>query len=134
METTTEVRPYEISFLIRSEEDLQGVVALLKEHGATVTDEGQTRKLALAYPIKRVTDGYFGWLKATMTAENAKLLENASRTSNAALRLLILTDEPIKPAKVSTKKPVRKERVEKPVTASNDDLQKEIERLTSETE
>ncbi len=131
METTT-LRPYEISFVIRTEEDLKGIVALLTEHGATVTDEGSVKKLALAYPIKHVTEGYFGWLKATMTAEGAKQLENAVRTSSAVLRLLILTDEPVKPAKQTAKKSVRKEvRSEKPATASNDDLQKEIERLTA---
>lgn len=134
METTT-VRPYEISFLIKSEEDLQGVLALLKAHGATVTDEGQVRKLTLAYPIKRVTEGYFGYLKATLSADEVKKLENAARTDKSVLRLLIQTVKAPKAPKVSAKKAAaRRERVEKkaPTTASNEDLEKEIERLSTE--
>ena len=133
---TTQLRPYEISYLIRNEEDLKGVVDLLTEHGATVIDEGQVRKLSFAYPVKRVTDGYFGFLKATLSPEEVKKLENAARTSQTVLRLLIQTDEPVKAPKSSKKAAVpRAARVEKPAapaTASNDDLQKELERLTAE--
>lgn len=122
-------RTYEISFLVRGEEDVQGVAALLAEHGATVVDEGQVRKLNLAYPIKHVTDGYFGFLKATLTAEGAKALENAARTNKAVLRLLILAEAPVKAPKASDKKKAapRRERAEKPAAAAtNDDLEKAI--------
>lgn len=133
---TASLRPYEISYLIRNEEDLKGVVALLTEHGATVVDEGQVRKLSFAYPIKRVTDGYFGFLKATMTAEGVKQLENAARTSQSVLRLLIQVVPPVKAPKTSKKSAApRRERSEKPaapVAASNEDLEKELERLTAE--
>lgn len=120
-------RSYEISFLVRSEGDVQGVASLLAAHGAQVTDEGQVRKLALAYPIKHVNDGYFGYLKASMTAESAKALENAARTDKSVLRLLILTDAPVKEAKDAPKKAPRRERSEKPAAAAtNDDLEKAI--------
>lgn len=131
METGT-ARPYEISFLVRSEEDVQGVASLLAAHGAQVTDEGQVRKLNLAYPIKHVTDGYFGFLKAALTAEGAKRLENAARTDKSVLRLLILADEPAKAPKESAKKKAapRRERAEKPAAAAtNDDLEKAIAEL-----
>lgn len=128
METST-ARPYEVSFLVKTEEDVQEVVSLLGQFEATVTDEGQIKKLSLAYPIKRVTDGYFGYLKASMTPENAKKLETAVLTSKAVLRMLILADEPVKPAKESKKAP-RKERAEKPAAAAtNEDLQKALEDL-----
>lgn len=121
-------RPYEISFLVRSEGDVEGVASLLAAHGAQVTDEGQVRKLALAYPIKHVKDGYFGYLKAAMTAEGAKALENAARTDKSVLRLLILSDEPAKePKEAAPKKPARRPRAEKPAAAAtNEDLEKAI--------
>ncbi len=132
METGT-ARPYEISFLVRSEEDAQGLAALLSAHGAQVTDEGQVRKLKLAYPIKHVTDGYFGFLKASLTPENAKTLENAARTDKSVLRLLILADEPAKAAKAADdrKKPVRRERAPKAEPTTNADLEKALEELAS---
>lgn len=132
METGTN-RPYEISFLVRTEEDIKVVAALLAEHGAVVIDEGQTRKLSLAYPIKHVTEGYFGFLKVTLSADGAKKLENAARTNKSILRLLILTETPAKEPKASEKKAApRRERVEKPVAAAtNDDLEKAIEELAS---
>jgi ribosomal protein S6 len=133
METGT-ARQYEISFLVRSEEDVQGVAKLLSAHGAQVTDEGQVRKLNLAYPIKHVTDGYFGFLKATLTAEAVKTLENAARTDKSVLRLLILAESPVKEPKASAKKAAapRRERTEKPApAATNEDLEKAIEELAS---
>lgn len=132
METGT-ARPYEISFLVRSEEDVQGVASLLSAHSVQVTDEGQVRKLKLAYPIKHVTDGYFGFLKATMTPENAKMLENAVRTDKAVLRLLILADAPAKPkpAAEGKRKAPRREHAPKAETATNADLEKAIEELAS---
>lgn len=132
---TSALRPYEISFLVKSEENVQDVANLLAEHGAAVIDEGQVRKLNLAYPIKHVTDGYFGFLKATLTAEGAKTLENAARTNKAILRLLILTEAPAKAkvVKAAEKKAApRRERAEKPAAAAtNDDLEKAIEELAA---
>jgi|GEM_PF-5755872 len=131
MESVT--RPYEISFVLRAEDDLSGVVELLKEHGAQITDEGQVRKLALAYPIKRVTEGYFGFLHASLEPDAAKRLENAIRTSDAALRIMIMSVKPEKPAKpAAIRKAARKQRTA-PSAASvtNDDLQKELEKLSA---
>lgn len=131
MESVT--RTYEISFVLRAEEDLANVVALLKEHGADITDEGQVRKLALAYPIKRVTDGYFGYLMASMEPEAAKKLENTMRTSSAALRLMIQSTKPEKAPKEVKKSAARRERPAAPAGAvTNDDLQKELEKLTAD--
>lgn len=131
MESAT--RPYEISFLVRSEGDVPAVAALLAEHGAQVTDEGQVRKLALAYPVKKVTEGYFGYLVATMDAESAKKLENSARTTPQVLRLLVLTSKPAKaPKPAAVKRAARREqRAAAPAAVSNEDLAKELEKLTA---
>jgi ribosomal protein S6 len=131
MESAT--RPYEISFLVRAEEDVPALAALLSEHGAQVTDEGQVRKLALAYPVKKVTEGYFGYLVATMDPESAKKLENSARTFPQVLRLLVLSSEPAKAPKASAvKKAARRERAAAPAAVSNEDLAKELEKLTAD--
>lgn len=132
MESAT--RTYEISFLIRSEEDVPAVTALLGEHGAQVTDEGQIHKLSLAYPVKKVTDGYFGFLMASMDPEAAKKLENSARTSQSVLRMLVLAKKPAKAPKASAKKAAaRRERPVAPAAAvSNEDLAKELEKLTAD--
>lgn len=129
----SDARPYEISFLVRSEEDVQAVAALLSEHGVKVTDEGQVRRLNLAYPIRHVTEGYFGYLKALLDPATAKALENAVLTNKAVLRMLILADEPEKARPEKARKPApAAERAAAPAPAlSNADLEKELERLTT---
>ena len=71
----TQKRLYEISFLLQKEEDVTEVAQLLEEHGATVTDEGEVKKLAFAYPIDRISEGYFGYLHATIDPIKAKEIE-----------------------------------------------------------
>ena len=57
-----EQKNYELSFLIKKEEDSQKILDGLKHAGASVIHGGQTQRIRLSYPIKKENAAYFGYL------------------------------------------------------------------------
>ena len=123
----TQKRLYEISFLLQKEEDVTEVAQLLEEHGATVTDEGEVKKLAFAYPIDRISEGYFGYLHATIDPIKAKEIEEEVGLKKNIIRLLILRVE-IKKKATKKRSPQKREET-KPLT--NEELEQKIEELSA---
>jgi ribosomal protein S6 len=119
--TLNKKRSYEISFLLRSEEDVQTVVRHLSDRGAEIVSEGSVDKIRLAYTIEKENEAFFSYLHFTMDpAENATL-NNALTLDKAIIRFLIVTPPFVKSTKRRLERRGGKdEKAEEPTVASTE--------------
>lgn len=130
-------KEYEISFLVRQEGEAKEVVSALKRHGAEVSYEAPLNKIRLAYPIKRETSAYFGYVWFFAMPEAIAQVEHDLRLNKEVLRFLVVTDIVKKTA------PEKREMREAPKSAplapvaalpkekelTNEDLEKKLEEI-----
>ncbi|RJQ29341.1 30S ribosomal protein S6 [Candidatus Parcubacteria bacterium] len=138
-EELADKRDYELSFLVQREEAAREVQRLLAQHGGEMASEGQLRKIQLAYPVKKETEAYFGFLSARLHPASAKLLERDLETSAAVLRFLIIRLPSSRAVSASLQRPrvrppfVRREPSPEPqrrtASLSNEALEKKIEEI-----
>lgn len=135
-----EKKEYEISFLVRQEEEAKEVASALKRHGAEISYEGPLNKIHLAYPIKRETNAHFGFFWFFAAPEAIAQVEHDLRLSKEVLRFLVV----VNPVKKSTpeKREVREvHKVSPPATMApvaalpkekeltNEDLERKLEEI-----
>lgn len=137
-----EKREYEVAFLAKSEEHVPEAKQMLLSRGAEITEEGQVRQIALAYPIQGARQAHFGFIRAKLDPEQAKVLEKDIELHPGFLRALVLKltvsarqagsgDRPrfgnrgsAAPKSVSENRPVAT-----PAALSNEALEKKIEEI-----
>lgn len=90
MEETTR-RAYEISYLLKTEEDIGVIMNLLSQLGAEILNEGAVAEMRLAYPIKKEVRAYFGYLHFNLDSELVVKLRNELKLNNKILRFIIVT-------------------------------------------
>ena len=91
---------YELALLLKVEEDLPAVIALLKAHNGELTQEPRAKKLALAYKIEGHTEGVFVSVIFRSAPEDVKNLEHDLNVKAEVVRSLIMiapktTDRPM---------------------------------------
>jgi len=131
-------KEYEVSFLVKSEEQSQGVVKVLHHYGTEITGEGQLSKVRLAYPIKKETLAYFGYLWFTSEPSAIPQIEGDLRLSKDILRYIIVTP----PVKKTLRERQEAQESERPAPAApapvsseprkeltNEDLEKKLEEI-----
>jgi ribosomal protein S6 len=89
MEETT--KPYEISFLLRSENDAAILVKKLSDLGAEISKEGPIERVNLAYPIKKETSAFFGYVNFNAKPEIVKGINDSLGLEPKVMRFLIIT-------------------------------------------
>ncbi len=85
------VKSYEVSFLVRNEEDAAAVVKKLSDHGAEIFNEGSLSQLRLAYPIEKEESAYFGYMHFKATPDAVKGLSGSLKLESKIIRFLIIT-------------------------------------------
>ena len=129
-------KEYEISFLVRQEEQSQEVVSVLNRHGAQISHEGQVSKIRLAYPIKKEANAYFGYLWFFAEPDAVVAIDNDLRLNKEVLRFIVLTS-PVKKSS-SERRDVRETpksapQIPAPVLQerelTNEDLEKKLEEI-----
>ncbi len=81
---------YELALLLKSEDDVAGIVTLVRQHGGETVSEPRTRRLALAYPINGNTEAAFVTFVFNAPKENAKKLEGDLRLRDGVIRSMIV--------------------------------------------
>lgn len=142
---------YEIGFLAKSEEGKEWLVKTLKDRHFSIADGGDFSRIKLAYPIKKESFAYFGYLYFSGKPENIKELKNELNPSPKILRFIIIS-EPVmmeenkkqeerqiisekssfeSPAPTPAISQPLKEKPEKPKTGtlSNEELEKKLEEI-----
>jgi ribosomal protein S6 len=142
----TQVRAYEFSFLVKTEEDVAEVTKLLASHGAEIVSEGAVRHIPLSYPIEKQNEAFFGFLHARIAADHAKAIEKEAQLNKTILRFLLVllprTPQPAPPrprgerpepgavpSLVSDRDRAASPRPVDPAVLSNEELEKKIEEI-----
>lgn len=91
------MRPYEISFIVRPDVEGEGLTAVvdrvkgwLTSGGGQVTEVNVWGRRHLAYPIKKLTEGQYVFMRAQMSAQMVGGLERDLRLSEQILRFLVV--------------------------------------------
>ena len=91
MDDQQDKKAYEIGFIAKAEDGAEVVLKALKDSGATIDLEGQVSKLLLSYPIKKTSEGYFGYFHFSLEPGKLADAENSLRINPAIPRFLIVT-------------------------------------------
>ena len=83
-------KEYELGVLVATEDDLAPVMALVREHNGEPSTEPRTKKLALAYEIKKHKDAVFSYWNFKALTADAKELEKALNTKAEVIRSLMI--------------------------------------------
>jgi len=120
-------KQYTISYLARTEADKESVLKSLKEVNALTLTEGRVSELKLAYPIKKQTSAFFGFIAFEVAPEAISKIDEQLKFEEGILRFLIV----IAPARKLNARLVNnqknKEEIEKPDAVNNADLIREEE-------
>ncbi len=85
---------YELSFMITTPEEESRIQELLKKLGAQMHFTRAAQKISLAYPIKKQTNGFFGFSDFSMDRDQAATLRKELSLMTGVLRFLILDWSP----------------------------------------
>ena len=136
-------KTYEISFLVKSEADVAGVISFLTQHNAEVLTEPRSRNIVLAYEIKKNKEAVFTYCTFKAAGADAKKLENDLSVGILVIRSLIValpkkglrsesTDERSKEKKTRPSRPAApysEVKLSSPRTLSNEALTRKIEEI-----
>ncbi len=133
----SEKKSYEISFLVRNENDVEAVLNRLSRIGAEILNEGNVSEIKLAYPIKKASSAYFGWIYFDVVPEKIAELNSALKLDEKIMRHLVITPpitktEKKRPAKPS---PAKSETIAATASGStsselsNEELEKKLEEI-----
>ena len=90
MSEDQEKKHYEISFLVKSDEEVPIVLRLVGQHGAEVQGEPKAGATNLAYEINKLSRAIFCFLTVRALPENIKLLEKDLAALPSILRFLVI--------------------------------------------
>jgi ribosomal protein S6 len=83
-------KEYELAVLVKTEEDLAPVVALVRRHNGEMTAEPRAKKLGLAYEIKKNKEAVFAYMTFKAATQDAKTLEKDLVTAAEVIRSMII--------------------------------------------
>lgn len=135
-----ERKNYEIAFLVKSEEDREGIIKILKNSQLPVIGEGRISKIKLAYPIKKENFAYFGYLYFSGSSQDIGNLTDSLRNEPKILRFsiviqpIIKKDEPGAVERASSRQaqkvaPQLPKKISVTETLSNEALEKKLEEI-----
>jgi ribosomal protein S6 len=121
-EISEEKKQYEVSFLLRKEEDVPKLVKNLEEAGAQIIERGRVSEIRLAYPVRKERSALFGYIIFEAPAEKIKGLSDRLTLDKDILRFLIVTPAhgkiTVQPAERPKPKEVEPEKPEEPKEAT----------------
>jgi ribosomal protein S6 len=142
-ENTKDKKEYELSYLAKDESSAAEVSGLVRSLGGETTLERQVNKIALAYPVKKETQAFFGFLQFMFSPDQSKPLTDALGLKAGVLRYLLVTPPPMKGKKAREGRPEESDRPRpaegswqsrrtsepKAAPLSNEALEKKIEEI-----
>jgi ribosomal protein S6 len=134
---------YEIAFLVKSEDDIPGVVSLLNRHNVEGLTEPRPKNIALAYEIKKNKEAVFAYCTFKAAGADVKNIEKDLSMGHETIRSLIISlpvrgsrpeiiEERAPERKTKTSRPAEpysEVRLSSPRTLSNEALEKKIEEI-----
>jgi len=130
-------KEYEISYLVKTEEDANGVAEVLKSQGAEIVAQFPASKINLAYKIEKEPSAYFGYIHFSASPSAIKPIQDSFKLKSGILRILVVTPplEKSKPRVTNLRprplKPVVPD-VKSSEPLSNEALEKKIEEILNQ--
>ena len=94
------MHPYEVVFIVRPDVDEQGLAAavdrvksLMTDGGGQVTEVNALGRRRLAYPINKIREGQYVFIRAQLPAQRIGELERDLRLNEQVLRFLIVRED-----------------------------------------
>lgn len=103
-------KEYELALLLKSEENLSGVITLIGTHNADGVSEPRAKRLQLAYEIKGHTEAVFVYLTFKMFGEDIKALEHDLTSRADVLRFMVIASPAPAERTATSAMPPREER------------------------
>jgi ribosomal protein S6 len=147
MESESNQKDYELTFLLKDETELGEVLNVLRQHDAVVAFESPVKKIALAYEIAKQTSALFGFVRFSVLPGRVLEIDRAMTLHHSVLRFLIVQfilgkAVPTFQASMSPTIPLKSATPEAPAQGgaqstsnvhslplSNEDLEKKIEEI-----
>jgi ribosomal protein S6 len=83
-------KEYELALLLKSEDNLAGVIALVGRHNGTDISEPRAKRLQLTYEIKKHTEAVFAYFTFKAFGDDIKNLEHDLNAHQDALRFMVI--------------------------------------------
>lgn len=83
-------KEYELALLIKNEDNLAGVLALVSQHNAEGISEPRAKRLQLAYEIKKLNEAVFVYFTFKAFGDDIKALEHELNTKADVLRFMVI--------------------------------------------
>lgn len=136
-----ENREYELAYVLKEEDGLADILGVLERENASVSVKSVPEKIRLAYPIRKETEGFFGFARFTAESEKIKSMEKELRHNVKILRLLIVRKDkqtaPFRepqaapsPAPDRIAEPMEKSAPSSGVHVSNEELRARLEEIS----
>jgi ribosomal protein S6 len=103
-------KEYELALLLKSEDNLAGVIALVGTHNAEALSEPRAKRLQLAYEIKKHTEAVFVYFTFKMFGDDMKALEHELNTHADVLRFMVIASPAPAERTATSAMPPREER------------------------
>ena len=130
-------KEYELSFLLENEGALGVIDQKMSSLGFQTAEEGEFKKITLAYPISKKTEAFFGFRRFLADPGEIKNFSDDLRVKKEILRFFVIANPP---QKISEEKRFRQperqrsvktkeETIQKPRTITNEELEKRLEEI-----
>jgi ribosomal protein S6 len=83
-------KEYELALLLKSEDNLPGVMVLVGQHNGEGASEPRAKRLQLSYEIKKHTEAVFVYFTFKMFGDDMKVLEHELNTRADVLRFMVI--------------------------------------------
>ncbi len=103
-------KEYELALLLKSEDNLAGILALVGQHNADGVSEPRAKRLQLAYEIKKHTEAVFIYFTFKMFGDDMKNLEHELNSNADVLRFMVIASPAPAERNAGSAMPPREER------------------------
>ena len=103
-------KEYELALLLKSEENLAGVLALVGIHNCEGVSEPRAKRLQLAYEIKKHTEAVFVYFTFKAFGDDIKNLEHDLNSKADVLRFMVIASPAPAERTANSAMPPREER------------------------
>ena len=83
-------KEYELALLLKTEDNLAGVLALVAQHNGEGVSEPRAKRLQLAYEIKKVNEAVFVYFTFKMFGDDMNALEHDLNSRAEVLRSMVI--------------------------------------------
>lgn len=122
---------YEVSFLLKDPASENMVLDLLSQHKAVITNQSSVNSIKLAYPIKKHSFAYFGYINFEADPNDIKSVSDTLKFNSEVIRFLVISLSAVKKSerKTELKKPVQTETITSKSMLSNKALEEKLEEI-----